>query len=218
MVSFVCGWQIWKTKTMFTNKKYHHSNFGHIHFCKPYTRNFKIFWDLGPAGSIITGRGSCMGLSVLVAEIWARNWWSKKPGLCLPAMSCQVLSIIIIIREWGTPLNLLWGCAAESMALSTCSRKKGIIRSSVPENNIIAKIGMIFLYWLSDKLTRGHTFISSLFMGVPGPPGFWPTFDCAKLGTMGKKINLFQSQTEIAHFPLPDVKDDFYACFRARKS
>ena len=144
MVSFVCGWQIWKTKTMFTNKKYHHSNFGHIHFCKPYTRNFKIFLDLGPAGSIITGRGSCMGLSVLVAEIWARNWWSKKPGLCLPAMSCQVLSIIIIIREWGTPLNLLWGCAAESMALSTCSRKKGIIRSSVPENNIIAKIGMSY--------------------------------------------------------------------------
>ena len=73
---------------------------------------------------------------------------------------------------WGTFLNLLWGCAAESMALSTCSRKKGIIRSSVPENNIIAKIGMIFLYWLSDKMTRGHTFISSLFMGVPGPPGF----------------------------------------------
>ena len=68
-----------------------------------------------------------------------------KPGLCLPAISCQVLSIIIIIREWGTPLNLLWGCAAESMTLCTCSRKEGFICNPVPENNIIAKIGMMFL-------------------------------------------------------------------------
>jgi len=38
-------------------------------FFKPYSRNFKIFTGLRPAGSIITGRGFCMGLSVLVAEI-----------------------------------------------------------------------------------------------------------------------------------------------------
>ena len=68
-----------------------------------------------------------------------------KPGLCLPAISCQVLSIIIIISEWGTPLNLLWGCAAESMTHCTCSRKEGFICNPVPENNIIAKIGMMFL-------------------------------------------------------------------------
>ena len=69
----------------------------------------------------------------------------QKPCLCLPAISCQVLSIILIIWEWGTPLNLLWGCAAESITLCTCARKKGFICNSVPENNIIAKIGMIFL-------------------------------------------------------------------------
>ena len=68
-----------------------------------------------------------------------------KAGLCLPAISYQVLSIIIIIWEWGTPLNLLWGHAAESMTLCTCSRKQGFICNSVPENNIIAKIGMTFL-------------------------------------------------------------------------
>ena len=145
MVSFVCGWQIWKTKTMFTNKKNHQSNFSHIHFFKPYSRNFKIFTGPRPAGSIITGHGFCMGLSVLVAEIWARNWWSENQAYVCQRLAVRFCQSLLFISEWGIPLNLLWGCAAESMALCTCSRKKGIICNSVLENNIIAKIGMIFL-------------------------------------------------------------------------
>ena len=53
--------------------------------------------------------------------------------------------------------------------------------------------------------------------GSASPPGFAPKVDCEKLGTMGKKITLFQlSQTEIAYTPFPDVKGDFYTLFRVR--
>ena len=145
MVSFVCGWQIWKTKTMFTNKKNHQSNFSHIHFFKPYSRNFKIFTGPRPAGSIITGHGFCMGLSVLVAEIWARNWWSENQ-----AYVCQRLAVRFcqsLLSSWnGVFLWIYYGGVLLSLWLSApIPEKRDLFATLFQKIILLQKMGMMFL-------------------------------------------------------------------------
>ena len=50
-------------------------------FLQPYTRNFKIFTSLRPAGSIITGRGFCMHLSVFGSRDLSKELMVQKTRL-----------------------------------------------------------------------------------------------------------------------------------------